>query len=222
MTRTTRQPASVRRRLTVGLAAAAATLTVAVATPSQVSAETVATSSTEVASDANHAAWLLAQWKLTGSLPHHSMYLEARLEAAEATAAEFGISAAELDAAWGAASIEKQHVLLSAMSQMGVPYRSRMSKAYRGFDCSGLMLYAFAQAGVTLPRSSGEQIRSAAEITKAELEPGDLVYYPGHVSMYVGDGLIVHSPQSGKDVEVRPMFDRSLRFGDAIATHPAP
>jgi cell wall-associated NlpC family hydrolase len=219
MTRTPRQNASVRRRLTVGLAAAAATLTVAVAAPLEASAETIATSSTELASDANRAAWLLAQWKATGSLPHHTMYLEARRQAAEATAAEFGISAGPLDEAWGAASVEKQQVLLSAMSQIGVPYRSRMSKANRGFDCSGLMFYAYAQAGIALPRSSGEQIRSAAEITEPELEPGDLVYYPGHVSMYVGDGLIVHSPQSGKDVEVRPMFDRSLRFGDALATY---
>jgi cell wall-associated NlpC family hydrolase len=212
----------VRRRLVVGLATVAGTLTIAVAAPSQASAETIATTSAQVASDANHAAWLLAQWKATGSLPHHSLYLEARLQAAKATAAEFGISAAQLDATWGEASIEKQQVLLSAMSQIGVPYRSRMSKAYRGFDCSGLMLYAFAQAGIALPRSSGEQIRSAAEITQAQLEPGDLVYYPGHVSMYVGDGLVVHSPQSGKDVEVRPMFDRSLRFGDAVATQSAP
>ena len=222
MTPTPRTGASMRRRLVVGVAAVAATLTVAVATPSTVSADTVATSSTQVASDANHAAWLLAQWQATGSLQHHALYLQARLQAAKATAAEFGIPAANLDAAWGAASVEKQHALLAAMSQMGVPYRSQMSKAYRGFDCSGLVLYAYGQAGIELPRSSGEQIRSAAEITEAELEPGDLVYYPGHVSMYVGDGLIVHSPQSGKDVEVRPMFDRSLRFGDALATHAAP
>ena len=92
------------------------------------------------------------------------------MQAAIEALAEFGLSAAQLDAAWGSASITKQQVLMSAMSQLGVPYRSRMSKAYRGFDCSGLMLYAYAQAGIALPRSSGEQIRSAAELT---LEPGE-------------------------------------------------
>jgi cell wall-associated NlpC family hydrolase len=91
-----------------------------------------------------------------------------------------------------------------------------MSQEDRGFDCSGLVLFAFSEAGIDLPRSSGEQIRAAAEIQQSEAEPGDLVYYPGHISLYLGADLMVHSPQSGKDVEVRPLFDRSLRFGDAI------
>ena len=52
------------------------------------------------------------------------------------------------------------------------------------------------------------------------LEPGDLVYYPGHISLYLGDDFVVHSPQPGQDVEVRQMFDRSLRFGDAVDGSP--
>ncbi len=108
------------------------------------------------------------------------------------------------------------------MSQLGVPYRSRMSKEGRGFDCSGLVLFAYAQAGIELPRSSRDQIRAADRGRRSPtLEPGDLVYYPGHISLYLGVDLMVHSPQPGQDVEVRQMFDRSLRFGDAVDVSPS-
>jgi hypothetical protein len=47
------------------------------------------------------------------------------------------------------------------------------------------------------------------------------VYYPGHISLYLGDGFVIHAPQPGHDVEVREMFRRSLRFGDALGTQPS-
>ena len=71
-----------------------------------------------------------------------------------------------------------------------------------------------------LPRSSRDQIRAATQIDRAQLEPGDLVYYPGHISLYLGDDLVIHSPQPGQEVEVREMFSRSLRFGDAFNAQP--
>ena len=88
-------------------------------------------------------------------------------------------------------------------SQLGVAYRRNTSKAGEGFDCSGLTTYAWAQAGVTLVRQSAAQIRAAAPRTWETAQAGDLVYYPGHVSMYLGvDRLIVHSPYTGRNVEV--------------------
>lgn len=224
MTRTTRtKPAAVRRlvtRITIGIAALATAVGVTVVAPETASAQYAATSSTVVASDANRALWLLARWEETGNLADYTAYVRARLETAEATASQLGLSGAELDAEWGAIDVPKQHVLMAAMSQIGVPYRSQMSKAGRGFDCSGLVLFAYSQAGIGLPRSSRDQIRAAAEIDRATLEPGDLVYYPGHISMYLGDDFVIHSPQPGQEVEVREMFDRSLRFGDAIDAQP--
>ena len=93
-----------------------------------------------------------------------------------------------------------------------------MSKPGGGFDCSGLVLFAYGQAGIGLPRSSHDQIRAATQIDRADLEPGDLVYYPGHVSMYLGVGdAIVHSPNSGNHVEITFMSPRkmsSIVFGD--------
>jgi cell wall-associated NlpC family hydrolase len=223
MTRATRtKPAAVRRlatRITIGIAALATAVGVTVVTPATASAQYAATSSSDLASDANHALWLLVRWEDTGNLADYTAYVRARLETAESTAGQLGLSGAELDAQWGEIDVPKQHVLMAAMSQIGVPYHSRMSRQNHGFDCSGLVLFAYSQAGIGLPRSSRDQIRAATQIDRATLEPGDLVYYPGHISMYLGDDFVIHSPQPGQEVEVRQMFDRSLRFGDATELH---
>src|SRR5262245_61093724 len=137
MIRTTRtKPFAVRRlttRITIGIAALATIFGVSVAAPAPASAHYAATSSTDVASDATHALWLLVRWEETGDLADYTAYVRARLDAAESTAAQLGLSGPELDSEWGAVEVSKQHVLLAAMSQIGVPYRSRMSKQNRGF-----------------------------------------------------------------------------------------
>lgn len=207
-------------RIAIVVATLAAAIGFAIAVPGTASARYAATSSQDVAADANRALWLLVRWEDTADLNDYTAYVQARLATARSTAAELGLSAPELDAEWSAVSVPKQHVLLSAMSQMGVPYHRRMSKPGRGFDCSGLVLFAYAQAGIGLPRSSRDQIRAATQIDRAQLEPGDLVYYPGHISLYLGDDLVIHSPQPGQEVEVREMFSRSLRFGDAVDAQP--
>jgi cell wall-associated NlpC family hydrolase len=71
---------------------------------------------------------------------------------------------------------------------------------------------------VTLTRQSGAQIREAEPVTREEAQAGDLVHYPGHVSLYLGVvNAIVHSPYSGRDVEITFLSERrgnSVRFGD--------
>ena len=201
-------------RITIGIAALATVVGVSVAAPSPASARYAATSSTDLAADANHALWLLVRWEDTGNLADYTAYVHARLETAEATASQLGLSGAELDAEWGAVDVPKQHVLMAAMSQIGVPYHSRMSRPNHGFDCSGLVLFAYSQAGIGLPRSSRDQIRAATQVDRDHVQPGDLVYYPGHISLYLGDDFVIHSPQPGQEVEVREIFSRSLRFGD--------
>jgi cell wall-associated NlpC family hydrolase len=118
--------------------------------------------------------------------------------------------------AWGAAPLEKQQAVLAAMSQLGVPYRNLESDPEVGFDCSGLTRWAFAQAGVAIPRSSRDQFRESGEVELADAQPGDLVYYPGHVGMYLGVGTFVHSPNSGNHVQAAHLPDKSLRFADAL------
>jgi peptidoglycan DL-endopeptidase CwlO len=72
-----------------------------------------------------------------------------------------------------------------------------------GYDCSGLMMAAWAQAGVTIPRDTYEQDAALPSIPLADIQPGDLLFYNGygHVAMYVGGGMIVDAPQTGMKVE---------------------
>lgn len=97
-----------------------------------------------------------------------------------------------------------------AMSMIGVPYRWGGSSP-SGFDCSGLMMWAYAQVGVSLPHSSRAQFGVGTPVSRSQLQPGDLVFFGSpihHVGMYVGGGNMVHSPYTGSTVRVRGI-DRS-------------
>jgi cell wall-associated NlpC family hydrolase len=113
-----------------------------------------------------------------------------------------------------------QVALLSALTQVGVPYHRNASKMGVGFDCSGLTAFAWGQTGVELAHKSATQLRNAAKRTIDTAQAGDLVYYPGHVMLWLGvDNLIVHAPYRGKDVEVGHITNRRVRtakFGNPI------
>ncbi len=65
------------------------------------------------------------------------------------------------------------------------------------FDCSGLTMYAYAAAGISLPHFTGAQIGVGRRVGFGELAPGDLVFFPGHEGMYIGNGMMVHAPHTG-------------------------
>ena len=116
--------------------------------------------------------------------------------------------------AWAAADHRHQVAVLAALVQLGAPYRSYSSHPRIGFDCSGLTSWAWRRAGVTIPRSSADQIAAAARRRRATALPGDLVYYPGHVSLYLGvAGAIVHASDPQDDVELA-FINRRVRWGD--------
>ena len=105
----------------------------------------------------------------------------------------------------------------AALSKLGSPYQWGATGPDT-FDCSGLMVWAWGQAGVRLPRTSRDQFATLRSISRAELQPGDLVFagYPEvhHVGMYIGDGMIVHAPYTGSTVSIRSMERADLRgFG---------
>lgn len=97
----------------------------------------------------------------------------------------------------------------AAQSQRGVPYVWGGATPGVGFDCSGLVMWAYAQAGVSLPHYSGGQYDATVHIPLAAMAPGDLLFYgPGgdeHVAMYIGGGMMVEAPQTGQTVHDTPV-----------------
>lgn len=151
---------------------------------------------------------------IVGSVP--DAYGSARLRLAQLVASRMkGVSAADLDAVWARTDPRRMTAVFAALSQVGTLYRYT-GKEPGGFDCSGLTSWAWAQAGVKLPRISTDQINAAAPRTVEQLQPGDLVWRPGHITMSLGlPNLVVHSPQTGRRVQVNT-WGRVVRFGSPV------
>lgn len=175
------------------------------------------TKSDTIAAEADRALDAFERWQSDRNPADYVRFVQGRGTAATMTAVELGVDPAALRRAWSSAPVEKQQAVLAAMSQLGVPYKSIASEPGVGFDCSGLTIWAFAQAGVEIPRTSGDQYRAADKVEVDDAEPGDFVYYPGHISMYLGVGTMVHSPNSGSHVEAVTLpTKRSVNFADAL------
>ncbi|MEV0670152.1 NlpC/P60 family peptidoglycan endopeptidase RipA [Mycobacterium sp. NPDC050441] len=114
-----------------------------------------------------------------------------------------------------------EYVIQRAGSQMGVPYSwggGNAAGASRGidsgantvgFDCSGLILYAFAGVGIKLPHYSGSQYNAGRKIPSSQMRRGDVIFYgPGgsqHVTLYLGNGQMLEAPYTGSEVKVSPV-----------------
>ncbi|GAB3201369.1 hypothetical protein GCM10027261_35700 [Geodermatophilus arenarius] len=97
-----------------------------------------------------------------------------------------------------------QTAVQTALAQVGDPYVWGAGGP-NAFDCSGLTQYAYAAAGISLPHSSSMQSRMGTAVSRADLQPGDLIFYyspVSHVSMYIGNGQMVHASTSGQPVKV--------------------
>jgi peptidoglycan DL-endopeptidase CwlO len=95
----------------------------------------------------------------------------------------------------------------AAESRVGDPYVWGAAGP-NAFDCSGLVMWAYAQVGISLPHFSGAQYADTTHISMSQLEPGDLVFPADpsqHVAMYVGGGMIVQAPYTGADVQIIPL-----------------
>jgi len=214
---------SIRARIAIA-AVAGATCFGAITTAGSAASAAPAASESRVREDdavAHIAVTALADlqsYRATGDASTLGQYGVLRDGIATALAGRLGVDPSRMITAWQAADLSHQMALMAAFTQLGVPYRSMASKPNEGFDCSGLTTYAWGVAGTTLVRQSGGQIRAAAARTQATAMAGDLMYYPGHVMLWLGvDQTMVHSPYTGRNVEVDTVSKRrTARFGNPI------
>jgi len=102
-------------------------------------------------------------------------------------------------------------VARTAQGLVGTPYRYGGATP-RGFDCSGLVYYAYGQAGMRVPRSTEAQYAATSRVRAGEAVPGDVLFFriegkPSHVGIYLGNGRFVHAPSSGKQVTYASLDD---------------
>ena len=129
---------------------------------------------------------------------------QSRLAGAQPVAADgVGISVATPEGSTVAPPNVHGGVVGIAMQYLGVPYVWGGSSP-RGFDCSGLVSYVFAQIGLSLPHSSYAQFGMGTPVSISQLEAGDLVFFTGasHVGIYIGGGQFIHAPHTGDVVKI--------------------
>ena len=121
------------------------------------------------------------------------------------TAARAGVSLG----GWRAAAVRV------ALTQRGKPYRWG-STGPSSFDCSGLVNYAFRAVGKSVPRTSSQLRAWTKPVSRAAAQPGDLVFSPGHVGIYVSPGVMVDAPNSGGRVSMRKIYARNYTIGRVV------
>jgi cell wall-associated NlpC family hydrolase len=91
-----------------------------------------------------------------------------------------------------------------AMQYLGIPYRWGGASPETGFDCSGFIMYVYAQVGVSLPHNAAMQYGYGSPVSRSELAPGDLVFFNGlgHAGIYIGGNQFIHSPHTGDVVKI--------------------
>ena len=107
----------------------------------------------------------------------------------------------------GGGSPEAATVIQAALSRIGSPY-SWGGSGPNAFDCSGLVMWSFQQAGISLPHSSQALAKGGQPVSMDQMQPGDLVTYysdASHVGIYIGDGMMVHASTYGTPVRVAPV-----------------
>jgi cell wall-associated NlpC family hydrolase len=124
-------------------------------------------------------------------------------------------------------AVQLTAALRAAESRRGLPYVWGAAGP-AAFDCSGLVQWAFAQVGVSMPRVAADQARAGVVIPVSQLQPGDLLFYhtdptdPGyisHVAIYLGNGWMIQAPQPGMNVQIVPASFGS-QFAGAIRVYP--
>ncbi len=119
-----------------------------------------------------------------------------------------GVSASTPEGASVAPPSRYGGVVGIAMQYLGIPY-VWAGASPSGFDCSGFVLYVYAQVGVSLPHNAAAQYAYGVPVSQDQLEPGDLVFFDGlgHNGIYIGGGQFIHSPHTGDVVKISSLSD---------------
>ncbi|MEV6832392.1 C40 family peptidase [Amycolatopsis sp. NPDC051102] len=175
-------------------------------------AEKAATDAAKRAQDARDAAA-----KLASDIEGKKKNLQAQIDQIEAQSRNLSSSdkAAQKDTGGAAPNVKApsaaaQKAVDAALSKLGSAYVWGATGPST-FDCSGLMQWAYKQAGISLPRTSSAQAGFGTPVSRDQLQPGDLVAYyspVSHIGMYIGDGKMVHAPTSGDVVKISPLLSQ--------------
>jgi cell wall-associated NlpC family hydrolase len=133
-------------------------------------------------------------------------YLESRRVVSDGVAARLSLDPVQLHRAWSRAPRDHQIAVLSALTQLGVPYIEGKEDSYVKMDCSGLMWFSWRTAGVDMPRQAVSQLDIRMRVDRENAIMGDVVGEGTHVQMFLGIGLaMIHAPFDGKFVKFKIM-----------------
>ncbi len=107
-------------------------------------------------------------------------------------------------------SSKGQEIANFALQYVGYPYVSGGTSLTEGCDCSGFTSAVFANFGISLPRTSYSQSTAGREVSYASAQPGDIIYYGGHVGIYIGNGQIVHASTAATGIKISNALYRSI------------
>ncbi len=130
-------------------------------------------------------------------------------QAGEPPEPELGLAAVTPDGIGVAPDTRHAHVVGIAMRYLGIPYKWGGASPQEGFDCSGFVLYVYAQVGISLPHNAAMQYGYGVPVAKEDLQPGDIVFFNnlGHNGIYIGGGQFIQAPRTGDVVKISSLSE---------------
>ena len=178
--------------------------------PQQVSAKPMPQSQERViAQSAQEAVALFDSFTELSAADRSDVFSALVADIARQAALFLGVDVRLMQQSWLRADMAHKLALINGLTQLGVPYKINAAIENVAFDCSGLVAFAWGKAGVALSRGSSAQFASATTVKVEEAQPGDLIWRPGHISMYLGvPSAVLQTPYSGRSVELQMMNER--------------